>query len=323
MNNLISIIVPVYNAEKFLNECIESIINQDYSNWELILIDDGSTDSSGSICDEYVKSNKKISCYHQTNHGVSFSRNFGVKHSRGEWITFIDADDYVDRNYLSNLLVADNYDMIVGGYNIFGLINITNSLKVTKSFRINANAFQNFDCNENSPYINVLYYICSKLYKRRILIDYQIIFDNRMKLAEDTCFNLRYLCCCNSLLMIPNVGYHYRCYSIVRKHSLDFEDFRNHYYLFDNLISFVYKSYNYKFNILNIQIYKAFFEALHEHLRKDSKDNFVLAANKLKDYILLEDLYPLNSRRNIFLRFIYRIPQIGFYIMNILYRIKK
>ena len=143
-----------------------------------------------------------------------------------------------------------------------------------------------------------------------------------MKLAEDTCFNLRYLCFCKNLLVLSSAGYHYRCYSIVRKHSFSLKEFHNHYHLFNNSISFIHKIHGYKFEVLNIQIYKAIFEALHEYLRDKSKDEFISAANKLNNYLILKDLYPFDSKRNIFIYFIYKTPKIGFYIMKFLYWIK-
>lgn len=99
----ISIIVPVYNAEKTLHRCTNSIINQLYQNWELLLIDDGSTDNSSVICDEYVRKDKRIRVFHKENGGVSSARNVGLDNAEGEWITFIDSDDWVENNYLSNL----------------------------------------------------------------------------------------------------------------------------------------------------------------------------------------------------------------------------
>lgn len=101
--SLVSIIVPVYNAEKFLSECIESIINQTYKEIEIILVDDGSTDSSGKICDSYARLDKRINVFHQKNRGVSTTRNVGLDKASGECVTFVDADDTIHRDYVKNL----------------------------------------------------------------------------------------------------------------------------------------------------------------------------------------------------------------------------
>ena len=100
MEKRFSIIVPVYNVEKYLSTCVESILSQTFNNWELILINDGSTDYSGIICDEYKKKDTRIKVFHTENKGVSAARNIGLKNAIGEWIAFIDSDDYMEKNWL-------------------------------------------------------------------------------------------------------------------------------------------------------------------------------------------------------------------------------
>lgn len=102
-NKLISVIVPVYNVEKYIKRCLDSIINQTYKNLEVILIDDGSTDESGKICDEYEKKDNRIKVIHQNNSGVASSRNIGIENSSGLYITFIDSDDFVEVDYIEIL----------------------------------------------------------------------------------------------------------------------------------------------------------------------------------------------------------------------------
>lgn len=99
----ISVIVPVYNAEKHLRRCVDSILAQRYTDFELLLIDDGSTDGSGRICDDYAKTTgDKIQVFHKPNGGVSSARNLGLENSHGEWVTFCDADDFVYADWLEN-----------------------------------------------------------------------------------------------------------------------------------------------------------------------------------------------------------------------------
>ena len=97
---MISVIVPVYNVEKYIRRCIESILIQEYRNFELILVDDGSTDSSGDICEEYAKDNNRITVIHQENKGLSGARNTGISNAKGEWVVFIDSDDYISKTML-------------------------------------------------------------------------------------------------------------------------------------------------------------------------------------------------------------------------------
>ena len=104
MTPLISVIVPVYNVEKYLCKCIDSIINQTYENIEIILVDDGSTDSSGEICDRYSMQHNNITAYHKTNGGLSSARNYGIEKAKGEYLGFIDSDDYIENNMYETLL---------------------------------------------------------------------------------------------------------------------------------------------------------------------------------------------------------------------------
>lgn len=122
MTNLgtVSIIVPIYNAEKLLNRCIDSIVAQTNPNWELLLIDDGSPDGSGVICDEYAQKDARIKVFHKPNGGVSSARNVGLDNAKGEWITFIDADDYVDSTFCE-FQVTDDCDIIIKPNSIVGL----------------------------------------------------------------------------------------------------------------------------------------------------------------------------------------------------------
>ena len=114
----ISVIVPVYNTAAYLSRCIVSLVNQTYSDLQIILIDDGSTDESGAIVDEWQTKDPRIEVYHQQNQGQSAARNVGLLHARGEYIAFVDSDDYIDSNYFSTMLQAadDTTDCVQTGY---------------------------------------------------------------------------------------------------------------------------------------------------------------------------------------------------------------
>ena len=103
MTPKISVIVPVYNTEKYLRRCIDSVLAQTYQDFELLLIDDGSKDSSGAICDEYAAKDARVRVFHKENGGVSSARNLGLDNARGEWVTFVDSDDYIEKK-LSQVL---------------------------------------------------------------------------------------------------------------------------------------------------------------------------------------------------------------------------
>lgn len=106
-NPKISVIVPVYNTEKWLRRCIDSILGQTFADFELLLIDDGSTDGSGAICDEYAEADQRVRVFHKPNGGVSSARNLGLDNAKGKWITFADADDWIDVDYFDKVMAAD------------------------------------------------------------------------------------------------------------------------------------------------------------------------------------------------------------------------
>lgn len=120
--DLISVIVPVYNVEKYIRRCLDSIVNQTYSNLEIILIDDGSKDASGKICDEYAKKDNRITVIHKQNGGLSDARNYGIDKAKGNYISFVDSDDYLSNDYISylyKLLKENTADISVCDYQLF------------------------------------------------------------------------------------------------------------------------------------------------------------------------------------------------------------
>ena len=186
--DLISIIIPVYNVEKYIEKCLESVINQTYSNIEIILIDDGSQDNCGRICDEYAKKDKRIIVIHKQNEGVSAARNDGIEKAKGKFITFVDSDDFIDKMYIEKLymqLMENNVDISIMG---------------TKDFKDDIQTIK-----ESKPYRNILnkeqaikelliekHFTCviwGKLYKKELWNN--IRFNPQTKIAED--FEVIYL----------------------------------------------------------------------------------------------------------------------------------
>ena len=123
---MISIVVPVYNVEKYLHKCVDSILNQTFQDFELILVNDGSTDGSATICETYAATNEKVRVIHKKNGGLSDARNVGIANAIGEYVTYIDSDDYISKEYLEvlqQLLISNNADIAVGGIQNFMKMN--------------------------------------------------------------------------------------------------------------------------------------------------------------------------------------------------------
>lgn len=188
----ISIIVPIYNVEKYLDDCLKSIIEQTYKNLEIILINDGSTDNSLEICYKYKKIDKRIILIDNKNHGVSYSRNKGIDVATGKYMVFVDSDDTIDKNYIFELVNAnkDNfYDIVMVN---FKDVFIKNDEKKVEYNNINANLL-------SGRFFDDYYYIKSivrspwgKLFKRDIIEKNNIKFPVEISLGEDYVFNMQY-----------------------------------------------------------------------------------------------------------------------------------
>ncbi|MGN1300444.1 MAG: glycosyltransferase family 2 protein [Clostridia bacterium] len=187
MNDLISVIIPVYKVEKYLEQCISSVIRQTYRNLEIILVDDGSPDNCPKICDEYAKKDNRIRVIHKKNGGVSSARNIGIDKAKGKWIAFIDSDDWVEENYIERLhvcAVKENADIALCGYNriIFNKIE-----KINSSGKINRYSGNQYLTNSLNPQTG--FGLCHmKLINRKIIKN--IRFDESLEVGEDALFNI-------------------------------------------------------------------------------------------------------------------------------------
>lgn len=208
MEPRISIIIPVYNAEKFLPECLDSVLRQDYPSFELLLIDDGSTDGSGEIADRYAEKDSRIVVVHQPNTGVSAARNRGVAEARGEYIAFVDADDRVTPSYLSHLL-SPQADLSIAGI----------SLLHEPSGRMESHGFDRTRSARTDRERGLLFADaeihdttkgpCNKLFRREIIEQHHLRFDPRYSYGEDHLFVLEFVKHCHSIAQIAHTDYLY------------------------------------------------------------------------------------------------------------------
>ena len=202
----VSIVVPVFNSGKYLSRCVDSIVSQTFSNFECILIDDGSTDNSLFICERYRQSDDRIIVIHQENSGVSATRNKGLEIARGKYICFVDSDDYVQENMCEKLVAAinqSNTDVVCCGYTenkkIYVLCN--------EDF-----IFSNIDAIEIVHYLEMRQafgIVWNKLYKRTILDTNKIRFPISIKFGEDMLFNLQYFRHIKTAYNSSDYLYHY------------------------------------------------------------------------------------------------------------------
>ena len=187
MDSLISVIVPIYNSEKYLDNTIKSIINQTYKNLEIILVDDGSTDKSYEICKKYQKKDNRIKLFHQKNKGVSFARNIGIENSNGEFLTFMDSDDLIDKKMYEKLFNAfdNNLDYVFCDYKIKK--NMLNNSNKILDMTIYDKIYKSFPYDGGANWC---------LYRTKIIKKYNIKFSENLFFAEDLDFLISYLIRC-------------------------------------------------------------------------------------------------------------------------------
>lgn len=209
----ISVIVPVYNAEKYLSRCIDSILNQTYKNFELILINDGSKDNSIEILRKYENIDDRIKVIDNSNNGVSKTRNIGVRLAEGEYIQFIDSDDFIDKNmfeYAINVMEQENADLVMTGFylDIESKKGIDTAVQTfEKSISIGSKDIaKNLINRLNGTYINSP---VNKLYKKSIIVNNNILMNEDIDLGEDLIFNLEYIKYCKSVVFSDKCYYHY------------------------------------------------------------------------------------------------------------------
>lgn len=218
----ISVIIPVYNADKYLSVCIDSVINQTYTDWELILINDGSSDKSGDICNLYAQNNTNIKVFHQPNKGVSAARNLGIKSANGLFIVFMDSDDWIDTDFLQKLIDAEiqtNSNWIISGYRS---IYPGNRTKEYRNLNRSYNKSELGLLFAEVDHRGIFFTNCGKLYSKVIITNNNIQFDENVSLGEDIRFNFAYLPHISTATTIDYIGYNYRNtdnHSLIRRYQ--------------------------------------------------------------------------------------------------------
>lgn len=224
----VSIIVPVFNVSEYLGTCLDSILRQTYERFELLLVDDGSTDGSGDICDRYGEKDSRIRVFHKENGGVSSARNVGLDHAIGEWIYFVDSDDEVFPDGLKTLVdgVSDDVDIVLAGYerchedgSVFYRVEdrVVSLLDKQESL---LTVFEGQD-----EYYITLGYVWIRLLRNKIIQEHHLRFDTEIRCMEDSLFLTRYICCSNGVSRYntePVYKYYHRENGTLEKWSREF-----------------------------------------------------------------------------------------------------
>lgn len=323
----ISVIVPVYNVEEYLKECIESLINQTFRDIEILLIDDGSTDKSGLICDLYSDKYDFIKVVHKSNGGLCSARNVGLSLAKGEYISFIDSDDYVENNFLDTLYnqcKQDSLDILFCNYVIFEDNSIL--CKKNKQYLVTNEYITGLEYEkirfENNDWDN---YVCMSLFKRSFLEKNKLKFYEKGKLLfEDVLFTNRILLKAERVKYIDFYGYRYRNRwqgSLSRQKSTELR-IDSYYNIMDEFIELYYKSVNKdeKKIIVNVlyNVLTSLLESIH-YFESKNKENYY---KKIKDTDILKIIKKyINTKKNFIKCIIFNINLKLYY--NIVGSIKK
>lgn len=221
---VLSIILPVFNGEAFIRRTIQSVIEQRLKNWELIVVNDGSTDQSEAIISEFSTLDARIIKISQENKGLSAARNTGYLKATGQYIVFLDADDYVEPNYYKELVAStekSGADFVVSGY-IRDFVQRNGDIKSCplifdkKFLRLRYDKEQLIKSCSQMYFYNVYIHVWNKIYRHDFLLENGILFDETIRYAEDVPYNIKCLKCARHIQFLDIAGYHYVCHQAER-----------------------------------------------------------------------------------------------------------
>lgn len=311
----ISVVVPIYNMGKSLSTCIESILVQSFTDFEVLLIDDGSTDNSIEICNEYAQKDSRVRVFQKKNGGVSSARNLGIEKANGEWITFVDSDDFIPVDALLNLSKNDCEDLIIGGYKNHisdELISLQNETTIVKgvdlgeflSLNINTSLFRTPWC---------------KLFKKEIIIRENLKFDSSLIFGEDTVFVTSYLLFCSSIRSCNKYCYNY--YNIGDDYINKYKEHSISIFHYGNEITKLYDRLDALYSLSGTRIVYGFLFDILKQNYDEGKINTRMFAQFLSNHYVIAVLSERNSIHIKILLTLARYSKMGLYLYNRLIKI--
>ncbi|WP_066633812.1 glycosyltransferase [Desulfolucanica intricata] len=216
VNPIISIVVPVYNVEQYLDRCVNSLINQTFKDIEIILVDDGSTDNSPKLCDEYARQDNRIKVIHKKNGGLSDSRNMGIHYAKGEYILFVDSDDYIENDTcekFANIVSEQEVDIVIGGAKKITSSEVKKMLPSTSLYNsvLSGSDYLKHELKHNCAKMAA----CLNLYRRKFLLENNLFFKIGL-LHEDEQWTPRVFLAASKVLVSDNCFYNY----VIREDSI-------------------------------------------------------------------------------------------------------
>ncbi|WP_430875585.1 glycosyltransferase family 2 protein [Gilliamella sp. G0441] len=276
MNNipLISVIIPVYNTREVIERTLKSIENQTFQNYQIILIDDGSTDGTGRFIDEYQKKNNKTMVFHQTNSGVSASRNKGIEKATGEFICFLDSDDTYAPTFFEKMLMRQqetNSNIVYCGF-----------YRTRKNEKIKENCVFN-EGNILKSFLEKSFHISGMLFRKTFLIKNKIVFDANLNVCEDIFFTIKAISCSDVVVVKEHLfNYLYRSQSVTNSIAT-IELFRKNIETWSHIQFFLNQNYNKQDHLQVKKIVQAIVVKLKVRLLIEYLKNYDY--NRIRDYL--------------------------------------
>lgn len=282
LKKLVSIIIPIYNCEEYISRSIESIVNQSYSTWELILIDDGSKDNSYNICKEYAEVDKRIKVFKQENQGAGPARNKGLDYSTGEYIMFVDSDDFFEENAIKTLICEQekiDADLVIGNYNFlkvksnskifkYGAKDIKEEIIIDES-KVKEKYIELFK-------LRLITAPWGKLFKAKIIKENNIRFES-LRRNQDIVFNVMYYGYIKSLIICPEIVYNYYiCDREILSRKIPKNMFEIIKYR-DNCMSLSLQKWNVYDNKAKVYLANLYLVGISEILRMNATDKWKLS----------------------------------------------
>ena len=339
MQEKVSIIIPVYNCEKYLEECIKSIINKKYNNLEIIIVNDGSTDSSIEILNRYKETDERIILINKKNEGVSIARNTGMENATSEWIMFVDSDDTLEKDAVENFAKKIDKDIDIIFSNVYCLID--NKKEKAKCIYKETRDFYD---NDKKELIDSIFYDnerwkvkyaptpFAKLYRKKFLQENKICFIENLKYGEDRIFNFLAFNYAKKIVFIENITYNYRIHSesVMKKYD---ENLIANYtkLLIEYKRIFIensfYEEYKEEYNFFVLRQFNKFFNNYFFDVRttkqyKELKKEFLELTQKepYKEVIYKEKIVSLSKKRKLM---IFLIKTKQFYLLKLFYKLNK
>lgn len=277
---MVSIIVPVYNASATLQKCVDSILQQSFKDFEVLLIDDGSSDNSDKICNEYIQKDKRVRVFHKINDGVSSARNCGLQHVCGKWIVFVDSDDWLEKDFLLNLMKYADYQFIVGGFKRFGEKSDEAKPKVSQRINVKKDLTLLFESTLDKF---IFWYVWGKLFRKDIIEEYHIKFYENMKYNEDNCFVLEYMSHIDNFMYVSTSEYiHLFENKRAKKYKMNFVQFKEHISQQEKSFLQLEKKTQTRFVLVRQNVHRRFFDSLVYYLLSDT--NNISYQSELKQF---------------------------------------